>query len=261
MEKTADEARTRLYLRDAFRHIAAQAALPVIALALWHVSVTWFDVPEWQIPSPPAIIKAMGADFRAILPHLITTYGNVLVGFTMAAAIGIALAIAIYFNASVGIAVTPFINLMCIMPLITLVPLLMLWLGFGSKAKLVAVVIQSFPIINLNALSAFAGVNPLRLELMESMKATKYQKMRCCILPDSLPGIFTGVKLAAVLALTAEVTSEITGGNAGLGARIIQYTQYMKMPQAFACVFYIAAFGLIFYQSLSFIERKLTKNY
>jgi NitT/TauT family transport system permease protein len=255
-----DETRFKTYWSGWIWHVFGQAGLLVLAMALWHVLVIGLEVPEWQLPKPITIIRSMTEDFWTIMPHLLITYGNVLRGWLIAVIMGMTMAIIIYFNTSVGIALTPFINLMCIIPLITVVPLLMLWLGFGSEAKLIAVVLQSFPIVNLNTLSAFANVAPLRLELMQSMKATKYQQMRCCILPDSLPGIFTGVKLAAVLALIAEVTSEITGGDTGLGAKIIQYTQYMKMPQAFACVFYIALFGMIFYQSLSFIERMLAKN-
>jgi NitT/TauT family transport system permease protein len=230
------------------------------AMSAWHVLVIKFDIPEWQLPDPPVIFRAMVNDLATIAPHLISTYSNVLLGFAIAVALGLSLAIVIYFNTSVGMTITPLINLMCIIPLITIVPLLMLWLGFGNKAKLIAIVLQSFPIVNLNSLSAFSNVTPLHLELMQTMKAKKYQTMRFCVFPEALPGIFTGVKLAAILALIAQVTSEIAGGNAGLGAQIIQYTQYMKMPQAFACVFYTAAFGTLFYQSLSFIERKLLKK-
>jgi NitT/TauT family transport system permease protein len=235
-------------------------ALFAAVFGIWRLLVIGLEVPEWQLPDPLAILKAMSGDFDTIAPHLLVTYGNVLAGFAIAVALGLSLAVVINFNASIGITLTPFINLLCIIPLITVVPLLMLWVGFGSEAKLIAVVLQSFPIVNLNALAAFASVTPLRLELMQSMKASKFQQMRYCIFPDSLPGIFTGVKLAAVLALIAEITSEITGGNNGLGAQIIQYTQYMKMPQAFACVFYTALFGIALYQLLSLVEGKLVKR-
>jgi NitT/TauT family transport system permease protein len=243
-----------------FEGVVIQVAVLGAALSIWHVLVTKFDVPEWQLPNPAAIFGAMVNDFDAIVPHLLSTYLNVFLGFTVAVTLGLSLAVVIYFNVSVGITITPLVNLMCIVPLITIVPLLMLWLGFGNEAKLVAIVLQSFPIVNLNTLSAFSNVAPLHLELMQSMKAGKHQTMRFCVFPEALPGIFTGVKLAAILALIAQVTSEIVGGNTGLGAQIIQYTQYMKMPQAFACVFYTAAFGVLFHQSLSLLERKLVKK-
>jgi NitT/TauT family transport system permease protein len=243
-----------------FGGLVIQIAILSAVLSAWHVLVIKFDVPEWQLPDPSAIFGAMVHDFATIAPHLTSTYVNVLLGFVIAVILGLSLAIVIYFNTSIGMTITPLINLMCITPLITIVPLLMLWLGFGNKAKLIAIVLQSFPIVNLNSLSAFSNVAPLHLELMQSMKAKKYQTMRFCVFPEALPGIFTGVKLAAILALMAQVTSEIVGGDSGLGAQIIQYTQYMKMPQAFACVFYTAAFGVLFHQCLSFMERKLVKK-
>jgi NitT/TauT family transport system permease protein len=259
MEMAQNEALVKLK-NEYFGNFILPVVLIALVMAVWHMFVVVMEIPEWQLPAPLNIFKAMVGDFEAFKPHLIVTYGNVLLGFAIAVTLGLTLAIVINFNVSIGIALTPFINLLCIIPLITIVPLLMLWVGFGSKAKLIAIVLQSFPIINLNALTAFANVDPLRAELMLSMKASRFQQLRCCILPDALPGIFTGVKLAAVLALIAEIASEITGGNNGLGAQIIQYAQYMKTPQAFACVFYTAIFGAVFYQLLSLLEQKLVKK-
>jgi NitT/TauT family transport system permease protein len=241
--------------------MAELLVIPGLALALWQILVMALDVPQWQLPGPWEILTAMVEDFSSLRAHLLTTYGNVLMGFLLAVALGTGLALAIYFSSLVGLTLTPFINIMCVVPVITVVPLLMLWLGFGREAKLIAVVAQSFPVINLNALSAFSNVAGPRLELLRALRASRFQTAIHCLLPSSIPGIFTGVKLAAVLALIAEVTGEISGGDAGLGAQTIKYTQFLKMPQAFACVFYVAAFGAIFYQSLGLIERWLTRDH
>lgn len=209
------------------------------------------------MPLPSEIIKAMFSSFAELAPNILYTYTNIIIGFLLAIFIGLILGILISSNKMAGIILTPYINLLCMIPLITIVPLLMLWMGFGRNVKLIAIVIQAFPIMNLNCCVAFSNVDPVRLELMDSLKATKIQKIFCCILPSSVAGVFTGIKLASILSVIACIGAEMTGGSDGLGACINNYVAYMKMPQAFACIFYIMIIGLILYGIIGAIESKL----
>jgi NitT/TauT family transport system permease protein len=243
-----------------FEYIFPPALLISVVLVLWQIIVSSLKIPLWELPGPAAIFLAIIGEFNIIYPQIITTYSNVTVGFSISVAMGLSLAILINFYRSIGVALTPFINLLCIIPVITIVPLLMLWVGFDNKAKLIAIVMQSFPIINLNTSTAFANIDPIKLELMYSMRASNLQVLRYCLLPASIGGMFTGIKLASVFAMLAEITSEIAGGDEGLGAQIIKYSSYMKIPETFACIFFVAIFGSIFYELICVIEWSLTRN-
>lgn len=238
--------------------------LPVIAvmvlLAIWQLIVIVKQIPAWQMPLPTEIIKAMFLNFGELLPNILYTYINIVLGFILAIIVGLVLGILISSNKMTGIILTPYINLLCMIPLITIVPLLMLWMGFGGNVKLITIVIQAFPIMNLNCCVAFANVDPVRLELMDSLKASKVKKFLNCILPSSVPGVFTGIKLASILSVIACISAEMTGGSDGLGACINNYVAYMKMPQAFACIFYIMIIGLILYGIVGAIESKLLEK-
>lgn len=232
----------------------------ILALVIWQVVIIVNNIPEWQMPRPTEIFKTMFGSFQDIKGSLFYTYSNIFIGFVIAVILGVFLAAIINSNKLAGITLTPYINLLCTIPLITIVPLLMLWMGLGRNVKILTVVIQSFPIMNLNACVAFANTDPMRLELMSSLKASKVKKFFYCILPDSVSGVFTGVKLAAILSILAEVSAEMTGGNKGLGAFINNSVAYMKMSEAFASIFYIAIFGFVLYYIITFIENKLMKN-
>lgn len=238
--------------------------LPVIAvmvlLAIWQLIVIVKQIPAWQMPLPTEIIKAMFLNFGELLPNILYTYINIVLGFILAIIVGLVLGILISSNKMTGIILTPYINLLCMIPLITIVPLLMLWMGFGRNVKLITIVIQAFPIMNLNCCVAFANVDPVRLELMDSLKASKVKKFLHCILPSSVPGVFTGIKLASILSVIACISAEMTGGSDGLGACINNYVAYMKMPQAFSCIFYIMIIGLILYGIVGAIESKLLEK-
>ncbi len=228
-------------------------------LLIWQFLVIAFHIPAWKIPTPGAAIQAMFTNFGELAPYILSTYLDILVGFLIAVVFGIVLACLISNFNLLGIALTPYINLLCTTPLITLVPLLMLWLGFGNGVKILAVVVQAFPIVNMNSLTGFNNVEMMKLELMQSLRASRIQTFRYCVLPNALPSVFTGMKLSGILATIACVTTEMSGGNNGLGYEIVQFTQYMKMDEAFACIFYVAVIGILLYSFSSLLESRVIK--
>ena len=183
-----------------------------------------------------------------------------MVGFALAIVIGLGLAILFASFANLGRALTPLIVAICCIPMITLVPTLMLALGTVNNVKIITIVIQAFPIINMNALTAFLNVDPMRMELMQSLKATKVQRFRYLIFNDAMPGIFTGIKLGCVMAVLGGVSAETIGGNTGLGARISYYVGFSKSAEALSCVLYIIAIGAVLYGIITIVEKKLVQD-
>ncbi|MDR0886006.1 MAG: ABC transporter permease [Clostridiales Family XIII bacterium] len=236
------------------------AAAVIILFILWEISISIFAIPAWKLSRPTEIAMALFRDYKEILPAVFYTYTNVIIGFVLAMTVGLSLGSFINGNKLAGVTLTPYVNLLCTIPLITIVPLLMLWFGIGRPIIILTIVIQSFPIMNFNCCVAFANVDPLRLELMDSFKVGKLKRLYYCILPDAIPGVFTGIKLSAILSILSSITAEMTGGNQGLGAQINVFVAFLKMPQAMACIFYIALLGLVLYYSISHIEARIMKT-
>lgn len=236
---------------------------PVVAFAIilgsWQFLVTILEIPSWKLPLPSNVIQSMIIDFKEFAPHIWITYSTILAGFIIAVILGVVLAALINNFKILGTALTPYINMLCTTPLITLVPLLMLWMGFGIEVKILAVVLQAFPIVNMNSCTGFMNVETMKLELMQSLRANRMQTFFRCILPDALPNVFTGMKLSGIFAVIACISTEFTGGSEGLGAQIIAYTQFMKMDKAFACILFVAIIGLFLYGMTSYLEKKVIR--
>lgn len=228
-------------------------------LIIWEILVVSLEIPAWKMPKPSDVFKSMFLDFNAFLPHIIRSYSTILCGFAFAVIVGITLAAILSNFKFLSIALTPYLNMLCTTPVITLVPLLLLWLGFGQWVMVLAVALQAFPILNMNAITGFNNVATLRLELMHSMRASRLQIFLHCTLPSSLPNVFTGMKLSGIFATTACISSEFSGGSKGLGAQIIANTQFMHMDMAFACIFYVAIIGVFLYALTSYIEARIIK--
>ncbi|MFV0527309.1 MAG: ABC transporter permease [Lachnospiraceae bacterium] len=229
-------------------------------LVLWQLLCTIKEIPVWMLAKPTDIAAIFLENTKEMLPHIGLTYSNILIGLLLAILIGFFLAILIASSKTLGSAITPFIVAMCCIPMITLVPMLMLVFGVGRSVKIITIVIQAFPLMNMNAVTAFINVDPTKMELMKSLKATRFQQFRYCILQDSLPGLFTGIKLASIMSMLAGVTAEMTGGNTGLGSRISYLIGFSKTPQALSSLIYIIILGIVLYGGISLLEKKFVKN-
>jgi NitT/TauT family transport system permease protein len=262
MQRTAEERaqlRRKKQRKNRVINILAPALAFAVLILFWQLLVILKDIPAWQIPRPSSIFITMVLNFREFLPHILRSYVTILLGFFCAIILGISLAALLSNFKLLGVALTPYINMLCTTPVITLVPLLLLMFGFGQWVMVFAVMLQAFPILNMNAGTGFNNVETLRLELMRSLRASRIQTFFYCTLPASLPHVFTGMKLSGIFATTACISSEFSGGSKGLGAQIIAYTQFMRMEKAFACIFFVALIGLFLYMGIGFLESKLIK--
>ena len=245
-------------------HPTVRLAVPVlflsILLLLWQWAVAEWAIPRWILPTPLAIFRVMWEQLHVFWPHIRVSLLTILLGFGIAVPLGIALAALLTSFKWLDRALSPYLILLVTTPLITLLPLLMYWLGYGMGVRVIAVVVQSFPIVNMNACTGFDNVARLRLELMESMQAGRLETFRRVILPSSVVEVFTGIRLAAIFATTACISAEYVGGNNGLGSQIIKYSQFIKTEHAFACIFFVASIGVFLYGSVVLLERCLMRH-
>jgi NitT/TauT family transport system permease protein len=244
---------------NAKRFVSAFATVAGFAIlfAIWELAVRLFKVPKWLFPMPSAIFKTMIVNFWDFWPHIIITVETILIGFVIAVPIGLVLASIITRSKFLSSALSPYITFLVTTPLITLVPLLMLVMGYGMEVRVVTVIIQSFAVVNMNACTGFLNVPVMRQELMQSMGANAKQIYFKMALPNAATDIFTGVRLSAIFATTACISAEYVGGNMGLGSQIIKNSQFLKTTESFACIFYVAIIGLILYALISFAQKKI----
>lgn len=235
--------------------ILAPIVMFFIIFGLWQILTIVLDIPRWILPGPIAIFSTMVTSFTEILPHMLISLETIFIAFGIAVPLGIILAALITNFKLLAVALDPYIIFLVVTPLMCLVPLLMYFLGFGINVRILAVVIQSFAIVNMNAATGFLNVQMIRLELMQSLRANRLQTFMRAIFPSSLPDVFTGMKLGGIFATTACISVEYVGGNKGLGSQIIRYTQFINTEKAFACIFFVGIIGITLYMLISLLEK------
>ena len=107
--------------------------------------------------------------------------------------------------------------------MITLIPLMTLWLGTDPNLRVIIVIIQATPIICMNTLNGFIHVEQEKLELAKSIGATKLQTFVHITFMNALPQVFTGIKLGCIFSTIGAVSADFVSRGQGLGDRIIKF--------------------------------------
>ncbi len=239
--------------------IVAPVVAFLIFFGLWEAMVRLLEIPAWILPPPSSIFRSMIVDFPEYWPHILKTAETILIGFVLAVPVGLLVAILVTSSKTVSAALGPYIIFLVTTPLITLVPLLMLFLGYGIEVRIITVIIQSFAVVNMNACTGFLNVPTIRIELMQSLGASRIQRYKNVIIPSAATDIFTGISMAGIFATTACISAEYVGGNEGLGSRIITYSRFLKSSQSFACIFYVMILGVILYSLTKLAQRLIIR--
>ena len=226
-------------------------------LLAWQLFVILWKTPPYLLPSPIAIAQTFIAEFPELLRHgWVTTY-EMLAGYALAVAIAIPLAIAITSSARFNQFVMPTMLFFQIVPKVAIAPLFLVWFGVGATPKiLVAFLISFFPIV----IDAAVGLRSMSVEMTDlarSMGATRMQVFSRFRLPTSLPYLFSGLKVAATLAIAGTVVGEFVGADKGLGYLLLVTNSNMQTSLMFATIVALTIIGLVFYYLVELLESLL----
>jgi NitT/TauT family transport system permease protein len=209
------------------------------------------------LPPPSDVLKETAAHFTDIWPHFLFTLKIITVGFAVSVPVGMILAALLsQFNILVK-TITPVIIIFVITPMITLIPLLMLWLGTAPNLRVIVVIVQATPIITLNMLNGFSHVETEKMELARSVGATRVQRFTGIIFMNAMPQVFTGIKLGCIFSTIGAVSADFVAGTVGLGFRIIQYTKYNLTALTYGCIVIIALIGITLYNIVQTVEKRI----
>jgi len=152
---------------------------------------------------------------------------------------------------------SPYILALQIAPKVAFAPLFVMWLGYTVYPKiLVAVLIVFFPVM-VNVLTAVRTVDPDMVNLARAFSATRLQIFRMIEYPASLPPLFSGLRIAATLAVIGVVVGELVGGNIGLGYLLTFGEGQGNTAMVFVTIIVLTAIGIVAYGAVVLAERRV----
>jgi NitT/TauT family transport system permease protein len=224
---------------------------------VWQIFVVAWGVPAYLLPSPSAIGYAFINQLPLLLDNGWVTVYEMLAGYALAVGVAIPLAIAITSSRRFNQLVMPTMLFFQIIPKVAIAPLFLVWFGVGPTPKiLVAFLISFFPIV-IDAAVGLRSMSSEMTDLARSMGATRMQAFARFRLPTSLPYLFSGLKVAATLAIAGTVVGEFVGADKGLGYLLLVTNSNMETALMFATIVALTIIGLVFYYLVELLESFL----
>lgn len=232
------------------------SALVLLGLLLaWQLAVDLGGVKEYILPSPSAALKAYFRPNYQWTANFLATFYATIGAFALSAVLGIGLAVVIVWNDMLMRTVMPVLVLFNTLPKIALAPLFVIWLGYGIWPNIViGTTIAFFPMV-VNSAVGLATAEPEMLELVRSLKASRWQVFTKIRFPNAVPYIFTGLKLNATMSVIGAIVGEFVASERGLGALIITGGVTLETPSIFASLILISVLGLALYGVVVAVER------
>ncbi len=247
-------------MSERLRNIWPPILIGVGALLLWQLVVMLADIKPYLLPAPSLIATNFFGDIALMWGAGFYTGTTALLGLALGTTLGVLAALLAQRFIVVNNLITPLAAGLAAVPIIALTPILNNMFNITSRTPrvLVTTIIVFFPVF-VNVIRGLTQVRPVQLELMRSMNASPRTVLRVLRIPNAIPFFFTGLKVAAPLAVIAALVAEYFGGpQEGLGARIASNAANTAYGRAWAYVFASILVGLLFYLAVVVIERYTT---
>lgn len=223
--------------------------------AAWEIAVRAFGLKPYVLPAPSLVFENFLGQWARLLEHAWVTTEIILVGYVLGILVAIPLALLIAFSRTVQATLYPLLVVFQIIPKIAVAPLFIVWFGFGLMPKvLIAFLIAFFPIV-INTVVGLAGIEPEKILLARSMGLSGTATFFKIRLPNALPSIFGGLKIAITLAVVGAVVGEFVGGDAGLGYLLMSANGSMDTPLLFAGLVGLTLIGVVLFMLIEIAER------
>ena len=231
------------------------AASLIGAFLVWELAVRLLGIPEYILPAPSKVLLDLSQNLHVVLPAAYYTLQPMVLGFLMAAVLGVALALLVVYSSAFEALFYPLLVILQIIPKIAIAPLFIIWVGFGLPSKILLVFLLSFFPIVVNSIVAFKSIESDVYDLAKSYRASRLRIFWQVELPSALPSLFAGFKVAAALSATAAVVAEFVASDNGLGYLLLGYNGNMNTSMTFAVIVVLSLLGLLLYGAVELVER------
>jgi NitT/TauT family transport system permease protein len=239
--------------------IIGSALIGLVFLAAWQWLPGLLGVPRFIIPPASDVWNEFLYMLRSeqLLFHTGATMASVVAGFVLGALLGMIIGYTLGMSATLEVVLSPYILALQIAPKVAFAPLFVMWFGFTVYPKiLVAMLIVFFPVM-VNVLGAVRTIDRDQINLARAFNATRGELFWKIEVPASMPPLFSGLRIAATLAVIGVIVGELVGGNVGLGYLLVFGQGQANTPMVFVVILLLTLIGLIAYVAVVLVEARV----
>jgi ABC-type nitrate/sulfonate/bicarbonate transport system permease component len=243
------------------------AATFLVLFSIW-VALTGSGLREPFIkplflPSPLAVFEAFqrlledGYQGRSLAHHVGISFYRFATAFSFCILFGVPLGLLLGMSRPIRAVIEPPIQAIRPVPKLALLPLFLIWFGIGNLSKIVVIAAPVFPIIVISAMQAVRSVSQKKIQAAQALGASTLTVFRRVVLPASLPGIFTGIRVSLSIGVTMLVGAELTATSEGIAWMALTAAEYLSTDIVLVGVLIMAIMGYTLDRIVRTLEGRL----
>lgn len=242
------------------------ALVPLLSVAalilVWQV-IAWALFPPVLFPTPVLVGRALVKELVAgrLLGDIAVSLARIFGGFALGCLLGAGTGLLMGYVPAARRALDPYIQFGRFVPSISLLSPALIWFGIGEGSKLFLITYTTTFIVLLNTLTSVLTVPRNKMRAAQCLGATRGQLFRLVVLPASLHGIFTGMRVGMGLSFTTVVAAEMIAAEAGLGFLIINSRLWFQTDVVFVGIIMLGALGYLADKTFQAIIRGAAWRY
>ncbi|MFP4021175.1 MAG: ABC transporter permease [Halanaerobium sp.] len=244
-------------LKEKFLYYLPVIIFFILSLILWEIMIQLLNVESWILPAPTAIFAEILRTRSLLLEHSLRTLYESIFGLGISAVSGILVGTVIFNFKILERTLYPLMVISQTVPIVVLIPLFVIWFGFGLLPKILIVILACFFPVAVNTVDGLNTADQDKIDLLKAMGASKWQTFTKVRIPTALPMIFSGLRISATYSVMAAVVAEWMGSDIGLGVFIVRSSNSYLTARVFAGIVLVSLFSIILFQSISLLEKFL----
>jgi len=224
-------------------------------IAIWWIAVVVGEVPEFILPTPWLALQTLGVANYNWVFHFSATAQEVFGGYALATFVGITFAAVFTWSRQLDDAMMPLLVTLNMIPKVAMAPLLIVWLHFGVDTNIVITFMICFFPILLNTARGLREAEPDLIDLVRALNGSRWQIFAKVQFPGALPYVFSGMKVATVLAVAGAIVGEFIQSDRGLGWFMLVTQEALNTDAMVMALLLVTVIGVLLYGCVILLER------
>ncbi|GED71604.1 sulfonate ABC transporter permease [Brevibacillus reuszeri] len=232
--------------------------LPAVTLVIWQLAGMLGLVSKTMLPTPVEIAQSAVELVVSgeLFGHLQVSITRAALGFVVGGAIGLLTGLAVGFSSRVEQTLDPSVQMLRTIPHLAVIPLFILWFGFGEFSKVLLIAKGAFFPLYVNTFLGIRNVDSKLFDVARVLQFSRWKQITQLVLPAALPNILLGVRLSLGAAWLGLVVAELMGSSEGVGYLIMDARQFSQTSIVFVGIIIFAIVGKATDSLVRYFEKK-----
>lgn len=239
-----------------------QILILIIFLIIWQLLSDYKIINSFIFSSPIKVLETIISLHKTgdLYNHILITVWETLISFILGTLIGIIIASIMWWNKFFAKVIDPYLTILNSLPKVALGPILIIWVGAGMQSIVVMALLISTIITIINVYQGFINIDPIKIKLMQTFNASKYQIYFKLILPGTLSNIISCFKVNISMSLIGVIMGEFLVSKEGIGYLIMYGSQVFNLDLVITGTIILCIVAVVMYGLVLYLEKKLIVN-